>query len=75
MLHSVWHLCGQQPVGLRERRLQAPGEYDRRKIKDGRTGSKYTLECKLEAVRLDKHGQSVPVTHYLLTIGTKVANN
>ena len=35
-----------------------------RKIKDGRTGSKYTLECKLEAVRLVNHGQSVPVTHY-----------
>ena len=46
-----------------------------RKTKDGGTGSKYTLECKLEAVPLVKHGQSVPLTHYLHTIGTKVAKN
>ncbi len=41
------------------------------KRKDGQAGGRYTLEFKLEAVRLVKGGQAVPVTAKILGVPTQ----
>ena len=45
------------------------------KRKDGQARGKYTLEFKLEAVRLVKGGQSVPVTARILNMPTHTLGN
>ena len=45
------------------------------KRKDGQERSKYTLEFKLEAVRLVKGGQAVPVTAKILGVPTQTLGN
>ena len=45
------------------------------KRKDGRAGGQYTLEFKLEAVRLVKGGQAVPVTAKILGVPTQTLGN
>ena len=45
------------------------------KRKDGNTRGKYTLEFKLEAVRLVKGGQSVPVTGKTLGVPVQTLGN
>ena len=45
------------------------------KSKDGNTRGKYTLEFKLEAVRLVKGGQSVPVTSKILGVPVQTLGN
>ncbi len=45
------------------------------KRKDGQERGKYTLEFKLEAVRLVKGGQAVPVTAKILGVPTQTLGN
>ena len=45
------------------------------KREDGNTRGKYTLEFKLEAVRLVKGGQSVPVTGKILAVPVQTLGN
>jgi transposase len=45
------------------------------KRKDGQARGKYTLEFKLEAVRLVKGGQSVPVTGKILGVPSQTLGN
>jgi transposase-like protein len=45
------------------------------KRKDGQARGQYTLEYKLEAVRLVKGGQSVPVTAKILGVPTQTLGN
>ena len=45
------------------------------KMKDGQARSQYTLEFKLEAVRLVKGGQAVPVTAKILGVPTQTLGN
>ncbi len=45
------------------------------KRKDGHARGKYTLEFKLEAVRLVKGGQAVPVTAKILGVPTQTLGN
>ena len=45
------------------------------KRKDGQARGKYTLEFKLEAVRLVKGGQSVPVTSKILGVPVQTLGN
>ena len=45
------------------------------KRKDGTARGKYTLEFKLEAVRLVKGGQSVPVTGKILGVPVQTLGN
>lgn len=45
------------------------------KRKDGQARGKYTLEFKLEAVRLVKGGQSVPVTGKILGVPAQTLGN
>lgn len=45
------------------------------KRKDGQVRGKYTLEFKLEAVRLVKGGQTVPVTARILNVPTQTLGN
>lgn len=45
------------------------------KSKDGRARGQYTLEYKLEAVRLVKGGQSVPVTARILGVPVQTLGN
>lgn len=45
------------------------------KSKDGRARGQYTLEFKLEAVRLVKGGQSVPVTAKVLGVPVQTLGN
>jgi transposase len=45
------------------------------KRKDGRARGKYTLEFKLEAVRLVKGGQAVPVTAKVLGVPAQTLGN
>jgi transposase len=45
------------------------------KRKDGQVRGKYTLEFKLEAVRLVRGGQTVPVTARILSVPTQTLGN
>ena len=45
------------------------------KRKDGQTRGKYTLEFKMEAVRLVKGGQSVPETAKILAVPVQTLGN
>ena len=45
------------------------------KTKDGQARGRYTLEFKLEAVRLVKGGQAVPVTVKILGVPTQTLGN
>ena len=45
------------------------------KRQDGQNLGKYTLEFKLEAVRLVKGGQAVPVTAKILSVPTQTLGN
>ena len=45
------------------------------KRKDGQARGQYTLEFKLEAVRLVKGGQAVPVTAKILSVPTQTLGN
>ena len=45
------------------------------KTKDGQTRGRYTLEFKLEAVRLVKGGQAVPVTAKILGVPAQTLGN
>jgi transposase-like protein len=45
------------------------------KRKDGQARGKYTLEYKMEAVRLVKGGQAVPVTAKILGVPTQTLGN
>ena len=45
------------------------------KLKDGQPRGKYTLEFKLEAVRIVKGGQAVPVTAKILGIPVQTLGN
>lgn len=45
------------------------------KRKDGQARGQYTLEFKLEAVRLAKGGQAVPVTAKILGVPTQTLGN
>ena len=45
------------------------------KRKDGQAGGQHTLEFKLEAVRLVKGGQAVPVTAKILGVPTQTLGN
>ena len=45
------------------------------KRKDGQARGKYTVEFKLEAVRLVKGGQAVPVTAKILGVPTQTLGN
>ena len=51
------------------------GDYDICKRKDGQARGQYTLEYKIEAVKLVKGGQAVPVTAKILGVPTQTLGN